>query len=439
MIKRLLFVCFLILGLSLALLPVAQAQDDIPLVVVLSYDGPVTPAMVEYISRGIRLAEERSAELIIFQLNTPGGSTDLMTRVIQRIRASRVPLVVYVTPRGAMAASAGTLITLAGHLSAMAPETTIGAASPVGGEGEDLGETMEAKIKNDMKALARTLAGQRGKAAIELAEATIENAEAATAKEALQAGLVDFIAQDITDLLYQLNGATVETRLGSVTLHTENANLIRLNLSFIEQILQMLTNPNIVFLLLTIGVQAVLIELSSPGGWVAGFIGLVSLLLATYGLGILPVNYFGIIFLVMAFILFILDIKAPTHGALTVAGAACLIVGALVLFNSPSVPSFQRVSVPLVIGTSLTSSLIFVVILSFAIRAQKAPIRTGQESLVGKVGIARTPLSPSGAVQMGGELWSAELEAGEGPIPPGSWVKVTRVHGIHIYVRRTNR
>ena len=414
----------------------AIAQQSAPLILLLTAKGPLTPAMGQSLERGIRTAEQSGAEALILQLDTPGGSIDLMNRMVQTIRASPVPVVVYVAPSGAIAGSAGTILTLAGHAAAMAPGTAIGAASPVGPEGQELGETLAAKEKNILKATVRSLAEARGAEAIALAEQTIESAEAVSAREALEIGLVDFIANDIPDLLRQLDGFTVTTVAGEHTLHLANALATPLEPAWIESLLGILTNPNIVFLLLTIGVQAILIELSSPGGWVAGFIGVVCLALATYGLGILPVNYFGLIFLATAFVLFVLDIKAPTHGALTAAGVGSLILGALVLFNSPGTPSFQRVSVPLVIGVSLVTAAIFFTILTFALRAQKAPIRTGQESLVGKIGTVRNTLSPVGSVQVAGELWTAELAEGEEPILVGARVEVVRVRGVRVFVRR---
>jgi len=413
-----------------------HAQGESPLILVLTADGPLTPAMLEYLERGLRLAENREAELLVLQLNTPGGSIDLMQDMVEAIRSSPVPVAVYIAPRGATAGSAGTVITLAGHVAAMAPETAIGAASPVGMEGQDLGETIEAKAKNILKATVRSLAERRGLQAVDLAERTIEVAEAASSNEALEVGLVDFIADDLDDLLAQMDGFTVELITGERALNTSGAEVTPLTITFIEQLLNMLTNPNILFLLITIGVQAVLIEISSPGGWVAGFIGVVCLALATYGLGVLPVNWFGIVFLILAFVLFILDIKAPTHGALTAAGAGSLIVGALVLFNSPNVPSFQRVSVPLVVGVSLITGATFFVILMFALRAQRAPIRIGQESLVGRKGVVRSPLSPVGTVQMGGELWTAELAEGEKALEPGTRVQVVQAQGVRLYVRK---
>ncbi|MEN6393899.1 MAG: nodulation protein NfeD [Anaerolineaceae bacterium] len=412
-----------------------HAQDEAPLVLVLTAEGPITPAMQEYLSRGLEIAQKRGAELVVFELNTPGGSVTLMSEMVKQIRASTVPVVVYISPRGGMAASAGTVITLAGHAAAMAPETAIGAASPVSAEGEDLGETMEAKEKEILKAQVRALAKDRGEAAVALAEETIQSAKAVSVGEALNIGLVDFEAASLDDLLNQLDGFKVKILSGEKILNTTNAVVERVPQSFIERFLHTLTDPNIVFLLITIGVQAILIEISSPGGWIAGFIGVVCLALATYGLGIISVNWFGLIFLATSFVLFLLDIKAPTHGALTAAGIVSLIIGSLVLFNTSRTPSFFNVSVPLVVGTSIITGGIFFAIMLFAIRAQKSPIRTGRESIIGKVGITRSPLNPNGEVQVGGELWSAKLESGSDYLPEGAMVKVIAIDGIRLVVR----
>lgn len=414
----------------------ASAQEVKPIVLLLTAEGPITPSMLGYLERGLDSAQQQGVEALIFMLDTPGGSVDLMNEFVQVIRNSSTPVVVYVAPAGAIAGSAGTVITLAGHASAMAPETAIGAASPVGGEGEDLGETIEAKEKNILKALVRSLAEERGVEAIQVAEDTIETAAAVSATEAYQIGLIDFLADSVPDLLDQLDGFQVTTVTGDVTLETADAMVTPFDPTFIETLLGVLTNPNIVFLLLTVGVQAILIELSSPGGWIAGFIGAVCLALAAYGLGVLPVNWFGLIFLAIAFVLFVLDIKAPTHGALTAAGVASLIVGSLVLFNSPGTPSFMRVSVPLVVGVSLVTAGMFFAILMVALRAQRAPARMGQEAVLGRTGTARTKIGPIGTVQLGGELWTSELAAGEDPIPEGSQVEVLEVKGVRVVVRK---
>lgn len=401
--------------------------------IIMTASGPLTPAMQQYLNRGVTYASLQGAELVIFQLNTPGGDIELLTRMVTVIRESHVPVVVYIAPRGAMAGSAGTVITLAGHVAAMAPETAIGAASPVGAQGEDIGQTMEAKTKEILKATVRSLAERRSPEAIALAQDTIENARAVSSTEALKVGLIDFIANDTGDLLSQLDGFKVFTVNGETTLSTNGIVEVPFNSSLIEQLLQTLTNPNIVFILLSIGVQAILIELSSPGGWVAGFVGVVCLALATYGLGILPVNWFGILFLVLSFVLFLLDIKAPTHGALTIAGIGSFIAGGLVLFNSPGIPDFQRVSVPLVVGTALITAVIFITIVGFALRAQKKPVITGQEAMKERTGIVRKELNPYGSVQMGGELWSAESENGS-IIAEGTRVSVVKVKGLTVIV-----
>jgi membrane-bound serine protease (ClpP class) len=412
------------------------AQSDQPLALVMTADGPIMPPMLEYFKRGIETADQRNAEVLIIELNTPGGSVDTMLEMIQLMKDSDVPIVVYVAPREAIAGSAGALITMAGHASAMAPGTAIGAASPVTSSGTDIESTMESKVKEILKAKARSLVEARGKSATKLAEAMIDDAKAVTADEALAAKLIDFTATDTEDLLKQMDGFKVKIKDETVTLHTQNINVEPLEISFIEQFLLMLTDPNISFLLLAIGVQAILIELSSPGGWVAGFIGAVCVTLAVYGMGVLPVNWFGVIFLIIAFVLFILDIKAAAHGALTTAGVASFIVGALVLFNSPGTPQFQRVSVPLVIGVGIFIGLIFFTIMIFALRAQHGRIQVGAESLIGKIGTARTFDHNAGQVQLESELWSAEKSPDSEAIRKGDAVEVVEVRGLRLIVKK---
>jgi membrane-bound serine protease (ClpP class) len=432
------YTLFLILfaALSLAFQP-AHAQGEAPLALVMTADGPIMPPMLEYIKRGITVAEQRNAEVLVIQLNTPGGSIETMLEIIRAIRASNVPVAVYVAPKNAIAGSAGAMITMAGHISAMAPETSIGASSPISGSGENLTSTAEAKAKEITKASIRPLVTPRGADALALAEAMIDEAKAATADEALEVNLIDFVADDLEDLLQALDGFTVRMNEGSRTIDTSGIETVPLNMSFIEQFLLFLTDPNIAFLLLAIGVQAILIEISSPGGWVAGFLGVVCLTLAVYGMGVLPVNWFGIIFLITAFVLFILDIKAPTHGALTTAGVASFIIGALVLFNSPGVPQFQRVSVPLVVATGFVIGLLFMVILVYALRALKVPVSAGIESLIGKIGTARTIVEGAGGqVQLGSELWSAESVDIDESIGKGDKVEVVEVKGLRLKVRK---
>jgi membrane-bound serine protease (ClpP class) len=417
---------------SLALAQTAPAEAAI-----ITLEGPISAAYAEYLERGLQAAARRQAEVVILQLNTPGGSLDIMNRMVTAIRSSSVPVVVYVSPANAMAGSAGTIITLAAHAAAMAPETTIGAASPISSEGTDLDETSETKAKNMMKAIVRNYAAHRGPEAVRLAEQTIDNAIAVTAQEAITVGLIDFIASDLNSLLTQLDGFTVKTDEGVYRLHTGQAAPVPINPTLVEQILIILTNPNILFLLLAIGVQAILIEISSPGGWVAGFIGVICVGLAVYGMGFLSVNWFGLLFLGVAFALFILEIKAPSHGALTAAGVGTLIMGSLMLFNSPQAPDFQRVSVPLVISISAITGGLFFIVFTFALKAQHLPPAMGAETIVGRTGIVNVPLTPQGIVSIGGEQWTAELEEGEvESLPRGARVEVTRLAGLKLMVRK---
>ena len=398
---------------------------------VLEIEGPVTPIMISYIDRGIETSEDDGAEALIIKLNTPGGQIDLMNEIVQSLLEANVATVVYVSPRGAYAASAGTLITLGAHVAAMAPGTTIGAASPVGSEGEDLGETMEQKLKEDLKAQARALAARRGEEARAWAESAIEEAKAATAEEALQMGVIDFIAGDLDDLLAQMDGFQVEVSGRETSLRVTGAEVRELPMSFVEQFLHTITNPTIAFILLTIGVNAILFELSSPGGYAAGIVGALCLLLAFYALGVMPVNYTGLILIALAFVLFVVDLKAPTHGVLTVGGIVSLVAGALLLFNSP----LYRVSIAAVVSVAVVTGLFFAFAITKVVLAQRKPTVTGREGLIGLLAQARTPLKPDGKVFIKGELWDAT--ALDGPIEAGESVEIVAVDRLHLQVKRT--
>lgn len=414
----------------------AQAQSGSPTVVTVKLDGPLTPIWREILQRGIDLGKTKHATAVIVELNTTGGSIDLMTDLIQQILESSTPVVVYVYPEGSMAASAGTLLTLAGQVSAMAPDTILGAASPVGSQGEDLATTENLKTKEALKATARSLIAGRGEAAVKLAEAAIDEAKAASAEEALSAGLIDIIAKDEQDLLKQLDGRVVTVNGNKFTLQTLNAAIVETPITEVENVLGLLTNPNIIFVLLSIGSMAVLIEMATPGGWVSGFVGILLLALGIYGLGLLPVNWVGIIFIMAAFVLFILDIKAPTHGALTFAGTASFIAGGLVLFNSAKVPSFANVSVPLVVTMGVVIGGIFLLVVMLAVRVMKTPVITGKETLVGKEGYASTEIDPDGIAHVAGEQWSAHLLKGSKAIKKDDPLLVEEVKGLKLIVRK---
>jgi membrane-bound serine protease (ClpP class) len=410
------------------------AQEDAARhVTILEIEGPVTPVMISYIERGINTAAADGAEALIIKLNTPGGQTDLMSEVVQLLLDADVPTVVFVFPRGAYAASAGTLITLGAHIAAMAPGTTIGAASPVGSEGEDLGETMEAKVKEDLKAQARALASRRGEEAVAWAESAIEEAKAATADEALEMGVIDFVADDVDDLLLQMDGFQVEINREEVTVHTAGAETRELPMNFVEQLLHIITNPTVAFILLTIGINAILFELSSPGGYAAGIVGALCLLLAFYALGVLPVNYTGLILIGLAFVLFVVDLKAPTHGVLTAGGVASLVAGALLLFNSP----LYQISLSAVVAVALVTGLFFAFAVAKVVQSHRRPTVTGREGLIGQVALARSRLNPGGTVFVKGELWRAT--ALDGPIAPGEEVEIVSVDGFHLEVKKAGQ
>jgi len=432
---RVLLFAFLLIFVGRVANP-TYAQSDASLALVMTANGPIMPPMLEYFKRGIATAENRNAEVLIIELNTPGGSVSTMLEMVQIMRDSQVPIVVYVAPNDAIAGSAGALITMAGHASAMTPSAAIGAASPIDSSGNDIQSTLKSKINEMLKAKARGLVERRGASAVKLAEAMIDSAKAVTAKEARGVKLIDFISKDTNALLEQLNGFSVTTKDDTRKLNTQHIVVEALPMNLIESLLLTLTDPNIVFLLLSIGTMAILIEMSSPGGWAAGFIGAVCLALAIYGMGVLPINGFGAIFFIIAFVLFILDIKAPTHGALTLAGVGSFIVGALVLFNSPGTPQFQRVSIPLVIGMGVFIGAIFFAALIFVVRAQRGRIQTGAEALVGKTGIAKSFGGNAGQIQVGSELWSAEKSPESEKIHKGDSIEVVEVKGLRLIVKK---
>lgn len=426
----------LLVSILFVALPTAEAQENN--VVVLTMEGPVTPAMADYFRRGISAAEEQGATAVVIELDTPGGLVDTTQEIIQLFRASSVPVIVYVTPSGAQAASAGALITFAGHASGMSPDTVIGAASPVGDGGAELGETISRKIKEDLKATTRNLTSERSTEAGLLAEEMIETARAVTAVEALEVGLIDAIATDTADLLEQVHGLPIIVQDQPQTLATAGATQQPFEISFIEELLMLLVNPLIVGILLTIGVQAILIELSNPGGWVAGVIGVLAIGLALYGLGQMPVNWLGLGLIILAFVLFIMEIKAPVHGALALTGTALLVAGLLVLFNTGGAPDILRLSIPAAIAIGGATAVFFVFVLGKAIGAQRKQPATGAEGLIGQTGPTRSTFtSPtdsapySGMVLIAGELWQARAN---NPIDHGRTVIVKSVEGMTLRV-----
>lgn len=437
-IQRLTILLTLILGLALVL-PI-QAQNDEE-VLVLSVKGPVMPAMSQYFDRGVSLAQDRDMHAVVIVLDTPGGMVDTTINIVQLFQRAQIPIIVFVGPEGAQAASAGSIITMAGHASGMAPQTVIGAASPVGAEGQDLGETIQRKVIEDLKAIARGLTERRGEEAVALAEAMIEEARAVNSREALDAGLIDVIAADVPDLLNQLDGLTVDVRGDPVTLRTAGARETNLPTNFIESLMFILANPTLIGILMFIGVQGILIELSNPGSWIPGIVGITCLALAFLGLGMLPINYLGLGLIAIAFALFVAEVVTPTFGALAIGGTISLVIGLLVLFNTADAPEFARISVWEAIAISLLTASFFIFILTKALTAHRKPTLTGRESLVGRVGAARRAfkkerpeaLHYTGSVLVAGELWRAVSDE---EIDDGEDVVVKAVDGFTIRVTK---
>jgi membrane-bound serine protease (ClpP class) len=437
--RPILLLALLLLG-YLALADPVGAQG--PRVEVAEISGPVTPTMASYFERSISHAETSGASALVIVLDTPGGAVDVTQEIVQAFRNARVPVIVYVGPAGAQAASAGSIITLAAHAAGMAPETVIGAASPVDSSGADMGDTLYQKLTEDLKATMRNLTSRRGQEAVDLAESMIEDARAVTAAEALQAGLIDAVAPDLDTLLNELDGLVVEVNGQEVTLQTAGASRESSQLNAIEQALHALSNPVLIGLLLTIGVQAILIEISSPGGWVAGFIGFICLALGLYGLGTVPANWLGLGLLAVSFVLFILEVKTATTGLLAIAAVATFLSGLLVLFNSPGSPQFARISLSGAIGITAFTSAFFLFVVAKALQAQTRRPLTGEQALVGMVGPVRTALAPStqagagttlGTVLINGALWRA---AGQEEINRGEQVIVKSVDGLTLRVER---
>ena len=361
----------------------------------------ISPGTAEYIKSGIRKAEENGAACLIIELDTPGGLAESMRKIVQDILASKVPVVVFVYPSGARAASAGVMITMAADVAAMAPGTNIGAAHPVGAGGKDIDGKMSEKVINDMVAHAKSVAERRGRNAKWVEEA-IRESVSVTETEALKDKIIDLIAKDTDDLIQQLNGRELKDR---GVLNLDNAKKVVLEETLRTKILKTISNPNIAYILMMIGLAGLYFELSHPGAIFPGVIGGISLILAFFALQTLPVNYAGILLIVLAIIFFIMEMKITSYGLLSVAGIVSLLLGSLMLFEGTT-PD-MKLSLNVLLPTIILISGFFVVIASLVFRAQISKPTTGSQGLVGEIGIVKQALTPEGKVFVHGELWNA--------------------------------
>ncbi|MBI2856711.1 MAG: nodulation protein NfeD [Chloroflexi bacterium] len=431
MIRPLRLLAFLgLLLLGLGALGDTTAQSS-PTVSVLRVEGTIVPVVAQYIDRGLDEAEQRGDAAVVIELSTPGGLYDTTQEIVTRILNARVPVIVYVSPAGGWAGSAGTFITLSAHVAAMAPGSRIGAAHPVSGGGT-LTPTQEAKVTEDAAAFMRSIARLRGRD-LDRAEAAVRQSRSFSDEEALQGNLIDLRADTLAGLLARVHGRKVTLADGrEVTLNTSPATTRPLGMNSIERFLQMISNPNIAYILLTIGSIGIIAELYNPGMIFPGVVGGVSLLLGFYTLGVLNAYWGGVLLILLAFALFVADIFVPSHGILTAGGIVALTVGSLMLFSRN--PSILQVNLGLVVAVVVAISAFFVFVIAAVVRGQRRKAVTGREGLVGQTATVVTPLAPHGVVLVEGERWAATA-AGQS-IEAGEEVVVDRLEGLTLFVSK---
>ncbi len=385
----------------------------------------ISPGTSEFINSGIDKAEQSEAACVIIELDTPGGLAESMRQIVQRILNSKIPVVVYVSPRGARAASAGVMITMAADIAAMAPGTNIGAAHPVGAGGKDIEGKMNEKVINDMVAHAKSVAESRGRN-VQWVEDAIRESVSVTETEALKENIIDLIAKDTDDLIAQMNGRSVKDK---GVLKLDDVNKVVFEETLRTKILRTISNPNIAYILMMIGLAGLYFELSHPGAIFPGVIGGICLILAFFALQTLPVNYAGILLIVLAIIFFIMEMKITSYGLLSIAGVVSLLLGSLMLFESTG--PYMRLSWSVLLPTLMVVSGFFVLVAGLVFRAQRSKPSTGSRGLIGEIGIVKQTLAPEGKVFVHGELWNATAKE---QIDEGIKVRVVNVDRLILEV-----
>ncbi|MDO8684094.1 MAG: nodulation protein NfeD [Armatimonadota bacterium] len=425
------FTAFLVVALLVCAAPSLLSKQSAPAPVdVITLKGSINPSSAQFIVRAISEAERDGAQAIIIRLDTPGGLMDSMRKIVQKELLAKVPVVVYVAPSGARAASAGAFITLAGHVAAMAPVTNIGSAHPVSGMGEKMDETMSRKIENDAAEYIKTIAHQRGRN-VEWAELAVRKSANVRETIALQKRVVDYIATDVRDLLKKIDGRKIKIKEETITLNTANAPTRTIKMNAREQFLHVLSDPNILYILILIAMYGIIFELSNPGAILPGVLGGIALILVLYSIAILPVNVAGIALLILAIILFIVDLNVPSHGILTAGAIISFILGSFMIFDLSS-PVF-RISIFLIVGAALTTAGFFLFLVGSGVKALKNRLVSGTESMAGMIGDARTDIDPVGRVFADGTYWTATSEE---RIKAGEKVRIVSMDGLKIKVKR---
>jgi membrane-bound serine protease (ClpP class) len=419
------------MGVILTVVPAIFAQPEKPAPVsVLTVKGVINPVSAEYLIEGITEARDKGYQAVIIEMDTPGGLDDSMRDIIQTMINTNIPVIVYVHPSGARAASAGAFITIAADFAVMTPGTNIGAASPVS-LGETMDETMKAKVTNDAAAYIAGLA-TKNKKNVEIARRMVTEAISIPSEEALSENIIDFIAKDRTELISKLNGMTFATTKGDFTLQLEGADIIEDPMGFRFEFLYILSNPNIAYILMMLGIMGLYFELSNPGTILPGVLGGICLVLAFYSFQTLPVNYAGVLLILFAVLLFILEIKAATHGFLAIGGVIALFFGSILLFDTKV--EFLRVSMKVILPTVIGVALFFVLVVTLAIRAYRKKPTTGTEGILGEIGVAKSRIDDQGGrVFVHGEWWDAVSDE---PVPEGAKVEVIESKNLSIKVKK---
>ena len=412
--------------LSLALPAIATSEPGV--VYVATFEGVINPVAAEYINSVLSQAQEGGGAAVVLRLDTPGGLDTSMRLIIKDITSSPVPVIVYVAPSGGRAASAGVFILYGAHIAAMAPGTNVGAAHPVAMGGGEMDAVMKAKVENDAAAYIKSIAEKRGRNA-KWAEDAVRKSVSVTEKEALALKVIDLIADDVPTLLAAVDGRSVVTGAGKNVLHTKGATVKDMPMGWRLEALKALSDPNIAFILMTIGTIGILAELYNPGAILPGIVGAISLILAFYSLQTLPVNYAGVLLIILGIVLFILEIKVTSYGLLSLGGLAALIFGALLLVKTDA--PFLRVSLSLIIPMAVIVGALLMTLTWMAAQSQRRAAVTGAEAMIGTIALAKTDLDPRGRVFLQGETWEAVSDE---PIREGEEAEVKAVSGLTLKV-----
>ena len=416
---------FLPMIVSAVMLAVGAAWPTQRHVLIMDVEGAINPATATFLEKGLDQARRQEAELVIVRLDTPGGLATSMRSMVKAIMNSPVPVVVYVAPRGAGAASAGVMVTVAAHIAAMAPGTNIGAAHPVAAGGREIDKTMSEKVVHDMASYGRSIAQETGRNA-DWVEQAIRESVSITAEEAMERNVVDVVAMDVDDLLKQIDGREITLRSAKVVVNTRDLEKRYIELGIRDKILKTISDPNIAYILMMIGLAGLYFEISNPGAIFPGVIGAISLILAFYSFQTLPVNYAGLLLIGLAVILFVAEIMVSSYGLLSLGGIISLTLGSVMLFEDVGV------SLKLMAPTIVLVGAFFVVVSSLAFRAYRSKPKTGMDAMMGAIGVVKQPLDPEGLVFVHGEYWRAVSEK---KLEPGEKVLVENADGLVLKVK----